>query len=52
MVMSQIKEKMKLRGQVPSLEEYWEVRMGTSAVGVIYALNEVRVNTAKPYSHC
>lgn len=35
-----MEQKAKLEGHIPSLEEYWRVRMGTSAVGVICAVNE------------
>ena len=40
MVTSHMEQKAKLEGQIPTPEEYWRVRMGTSAVGVICAVNE------------
>ncbi|KAE8355265.1 isoprenoid synthase domain-containing protein [Aspergillus coremiiformis] len=48
MEMSQMEQKAKLKGQAPSSEEYWEVRMGTSAVGVICAVNEYSVRSVLP----
>ena len=40
LVTSLMEQKAKLEGQIPSPEVYWRVRMGTSAVGVICAVNE------------
>ncbi|KAE8375861.1 isoprenoid synthase domain-containing protein [Aspergillus bertholletiae] len=48
MVTSQMEQKAKLEEQIPSLEEYWAVRMGTSAVGVICAVNEYSLRSMIP----
>ncbi|PNP54756.1 hypothetical protein THARTR1_04961 [Trichoderma harzianum] len=37
---SQLEQKSRLDGCILSLDEYWDIRMGTSAVGVIMAVNE------------
>lgn len=37
---AQLEQKSRLDGRILSLEEYWDIRMGTSAVGVIMAVNE------------
>ncbi|KAF7621285.1 hypothetical protein AFLA_011588 [Aspergillus flavus NRRL3357] len=48
MVTSHMEQKAKLEGHIPSLEEYWRVRMGTSAVGVICAVNEYSLRSVIP----
>ncbi|EHK21849.1 uncharacterized protein TRIVIDRAFT_53145 [Trichoderma virens Gv29-8] len=41
---AQVEQKSRLDGRILSLEEYWDIRMGTSAVGVIMAVNEFSAN--------
>ncbi|KAB8208745.1 isoprenoid synthase domain-containing protein [Aspergillus parasiticus] len=48
MVTSHMEQKAKLEGHIPSLEGYWRVRMGTSAVGVICAVNEYSLRSVLP----
>ncbi len=38
--MSEVEQRIRLSGQVPTVEAYQEMRMGTSAVGVTLALLE------------
>lgn len=40
MDMSELEQKRKLRNEIPTLEEYWACRMGTSACGVTTAMCE------------
>lgn len=37
---TETEQKFHLDGRIPSLEEYWSVRMGTSAVGACLAVIE------------
>lgn len=37
---SQVEQEIRLRVQVPTIEEYWTFRMGTSAVGIAVAAVE------------
>lgn len=38
--MSEKEQRLRLTGAVPSIEEFWEYRMGSSAVFVTLAVNE------------
>lgn len=38
--MSQREQRVRLDDRIMDADEYWEIRMGTSAVGVISAVNE------------
>lgn len=40
MNMSEHEQRVRLAGKIPSTEEYWEYRMGTSAVGICLAVIE------------
>ena len=46
MKMSEREQKVRLSQHVPSIEEYWQIRMGTSAVGVCAAVIEFVKSTA------
>lgn len=37
---SRLEQAVHLRGTLPTVEEYWSIRLGTSAVGVTLAMNE------------
>ena len=38
--MTQQEQKLRLRGTLPSVEEFWSYRLGSSAVHVMTAINE------------
>ena len=38
--MTQQEQNLRLRGTLPSLEEFWSYRLGSSAVHVMIAINE------------
>lgn len=38
--MTKTEQMLRLRGTLPSLEEFWSYRLGSSAVPVIIAMNE------------
>jgi len=38
--MSRSEQEVQLSGRIPTVEEYWVYRMGTSAVGVVVSLTE------------
>ena len=38
--MTQREQEIRLSGRIPSVGEYWEYRMGTSAVGTLMGLIE------------
>ena len=38
--MTKTEQLLRLRGTLPSLEEFWSYRLGSSAVPVIIAMNE------------
>jgi hypothetical protein len=40
MEMSELEQRMRLAGVIPSVEEFWRYRLGSSAVTVCMALNE------------
>ncbi|PQE26796.1 terpenoid synthase protein [Rutstroemia sp. NJR-2017a BVV2] len=37
---SEIEQRVRLSGELPTIGQYWNCRMGTSAVGVTLAVNE------------
>ena len=43
---SEREQRVRLSGGLPSVEEFWEYRLGSSAVGVCLAVNEYVVPTA------
>ena len=38
--MSEREQRFRLGGTLPSIDEYWTYRLGSSAVGVCFAINE------------
>ena len=40
MDMTEREQQLRMNGAVPSLKEYWEYRLGSSAVSVTLAVNE------------
>ena len=40
MNMTEREQRLRMNGAVPSVEEYWEYRLGSSAVSVTLAVNE------------
>jgi Terpene synthase family 2, C-terminal metal binding len=40
MEMSEEEQRLRLSGTIPSVEEFWEYRLGSSAVCVTLAVNE------------
>lgn len=43
-----VEQRFRLRGEVPTLEEFWAFRMGTSAVHFISAVNEYTTSSRLP----
>ena len=40
MDMTEQEQRLRMRGGLPSIEEYWQYRLGSSAVSVTLAVNE------------
>ena len=45
---SETEQRLRLQAQIVSIEDFWQYRLGTSAVGVVLCLNEYCNETALP----
>ncbi|KAI9760260.1 MAG: hypothetical protein M4579_001774 [Chaenotheca gracillima] len=48
--MSEVEQQVRMSGRIPTIKEYWDIRMGTSAVGVCLAMLDFAGQMSLPTS--